>query len=455
MEEFIRQATEQMRCIRAREYVARELTDHILDQAAVYEEEGVEEKDAVRKAVREMGDPVEIGVELDRIHRPQTDYKMIGMAFLFSLVGMFILYTAGGLSQAPVELFRQCLCLLLSFGLMAGMYFLDYSFLGKYAYAIYAVMTIIFFVMVKSASSGFWVAGVIPAMLLFVYLYIPVFAGILYRLRGGGYGAVGIGIGIQIATAGFAYYFSGTFHTAVIVYGICLVLFLIAIRKKWFAVNGKAAAAIVLGVLVLAPVMVIVVRFCIGGWYPLMMNRLQGYLHSADLASGAGYIYQYIRGRLGGAKLIGAAADSTFMREYSIGEPYIYRTEPFILLELVCRFGILAGVAVVLAFAAVIVRAFYIVKRQKNQIGFMMSTACFLIFLVNCTEGVLVNTGYYPVTSMQLPFVSYGAGATFTYAILIGLLLSIYRNERVITERTAQRPAWKLRVRLEKCGRDF
>lgn len=87
MEEFIRNVTEQMRCVRAREGVARELSDHIEDQAAAYEEAGVSPEEAVRKAVEEMGDPVTVGVELDRIHRPQADWRMIVMALVFSVAG--------------------------------------------------------------------------------------------------------------------------------------------------------------------------------------------------------------------------------------------------------------------------------------------------------------------------------------------------------------------------------
>ena len=35
--------------------------------------------------------------------------------------------------------------------------------------------------------------------------------------------------------------------------------------------------------------------------------------------------------------------------------------------------------------------AFRIVKRQKNQLGFMISAACFMVFLDNCVEGHTAN----------------------------------------------------------------
>ena len=138
------------------------------------------------------------------------------------------------------------------------------------------------------------------------------------------------------------------------------------------------------------------------------------------------------------------------MDDALIGSLELYPSTPFVLLQLICTYGILAGLALVIAIAAVIIRALQIVKRQKSQLGFMISVACLMVFLVNCLEGVLINTGYCPVSSMQLPFVSFGACTGVTYAVLIGLLLSVHRNEKIITDETACRPAWRLSIKWEK-----
>lgn len=444
MEEFIRNAAEQIRCVKARGYVAKELSDHILDQAAAYEERGVSREEAVGKAVREMGDPVEIGVELDRIHRPQTDYKLIGMVILFSLAGFLLLCTVGGLTQASDVLVRQCILLMISFGVMVGMYFLDYSFIGRYAFAIYAVMAVGFLIFGMLFTIGY---DDVPELLMFVYLFIPVYAGILYRLRGEGYGAVGKGIAIQIVTAAITYRFTRLLHTALIVYLICMALLLTAIWRGWFSVNRKLAVAAAVGVLVLIPAALIGLRlFAYGGTF-FFMERLRGWIDPAAHASGAGYIYQWIRTELGAAKLIGGSGYLDDSQSLSYGRI----EEPFIVLRIVRNYGILAGVVLALAFAIFIVRAFHIVIQQKNQLGFMISAGCFMVFLVNCIEGMLINTGYYPVTNMQLPFVSCCAGAMITYAVFIGLLLSVHRYERVITDEIVMgRPRWRVSLKVEK-----
>ncbi len=455
MEEFIRSVTEQIRCVRARAGVAKELSDHIEDQTAAYEEEGDSHEEAVKRAVLEMGDPVEVGVELDRIHRPQTDFKMIGMAFVFSVVGFFVLCGVNGLVQYPEYLIRQCFVLLLSFGVMTGMYFLDYSFVGRYAYGIYVLVTIVIFIGSMYAARG----GAVPTTFMLTYLYVPVYAGILYRLRGGGYSAVVWGIVIQIINAILALTLSCTLYTTLNVHMICMVLLILAIRKRWFAVDRKTAVAIVIGVLVGLPIVLLIGRSVLfGASYGFQIMRLQAWLNPDKYAEGAGYLYRFIRQELSAAKFIGPS-DSVFVREngliqgsesWLIGAPTPYPTEPFVLLQLICNYGILAGLALIAAFVAVVIRAFRIVKNQKNQLGFMISAACFMVFLVNCLEGVLINTGYCPVNSMQLPFVSDGVSTAMTYAVLIGLLLSVHRNERIITDGTIRRPAWRLSIKWEK-----
>lgn len=434
MEEYIRSVTEQIRCVKAREGVARELSDHIEDQAAAYEAAGDAHEAAVGRAVREMGDPVEVGVELDRIHRPQIDFKLIGMTFAFSIAGFFVLCELNGLTEYPEYFLRQCVALALSFGVLAGMYFLDYSFIGRYAYGIGAFLTAA--ICVDAASAG--KSGAVSAAFTMAYLYVPVYAGILYRLRGGGHGAVVWGVVAQMIIAALSYGFS-TLYTALNVYLICTVLLLMAVWKSWFKVHKKAVTAVLLSGLLLLPAALLMVAVLCGSGYGFRAQRLSAWLNPQRYADGAGYVYLFIRDGLSSAKWIGAADRDPFAGDVLIGKPIPFLTEPFVLFQIVCSYGMLAGLAVVSALSAVVIRAWRIVRRQKNQLGFMVSAACFMALLVNCLEGVLINTGFFPVSSMQFPFVSYGACTSITYAALIGLLLSVYRNEKILTERPVER----------------
>lgn len=79
-EEYLRCVTDQIRCKKACPGIEKELEDHITDQAEMYLKKGMTEEQALKKAIAEMGDPVQVGVELDRIHRPQMSWGLVLLA---------------------------------------------------------------------------------------------------------------------------------------------------------------------------------------------------------------------------------------------------------------------------------------------------------------------------------------------------------------------------------------
>ena len=70
--------------------VEEELREHIRDQAEAYEAEGMFEEEALEKAVRDMGDPVETGVALDRIHRPHMSWGTLALAGALGIFGVVL-----------------------------------------------------------------------------------------------------------------------------------------------------------------------------------------------------------------------------------------------------------------------------------------------------------------------------------------------------------------------------
>ena len=89
-EEYLTILTDQIRCKMARGAVREEIRCHIEDQTAAFLSEGMEQAEAEEAAVREMGDPVETGNELNRIHRPRMAWGMIGLIAVLSLAGYLI-----------------------------------------------------------------------------------------------------------------------------------------------------------------------------------------------------------------------------------------------------------------------------------------------------------------------------------------------------------------------------
>ena len=95
---FLDDVCEQIKYKNTHEHVSEELQCHIGELTDKYIENGMDEIEAVKKAVKQMGNPVDIGKKLDKIHRPKTEWSII------SLIGVMILI--GGVALFSIEIGR-------------------------------------------------------------------------------------------------------------------------------------------------------------------------------------------------------------------------------------------------------------------------------------------------------------------------------------------------------------
>ena len=94
IDEYLEIVSEQIRYAKIRPTITEELKNHILDQAEAYEECGAFPEEALDRAVREMGDPVETGVSLDRIHRPSMSWGIVLLIGIISILSIGVFYAA-------------------------------------------------------------------------------------------------------------------------------------------------------------------------------------------------------------------------------------------------------------------------------------------------------------------------------------------------------------------------
>lgn len=439
MEEFIRTLTEQMRCVRARDGVARELSDHISDQAATYEQTGMARDEAVARAVREMGDPVEIGVQMDRIHRPQFNWKMFLVTFVLSIMGMMCLIPVYGVEYGA---YRQGLFVLAGIAVIAAVCFADYSVIGRISVAACVILTMALLIGMHYMQT---VNGRIPMMSILVYLYVPVFAGILYRLRMGGCQAV---IGALLVSAVIfvaCTFFSDTTFVSLNILLIMLLMLFAAIRKGMFGAEKKRMTLIAAGAVILPAAAFL--SYCIANGAGFRMMRIKAFFQRDQYPDTYGYIYTVIDDALRNVEFVGNGRfETSDMLDFPLAAD-----GGFVPLVTMHVYGIAAGIALALSLLVFVLMAAKIVRQQKNQLGFLVSMGCMLVIGLNCLEGILINVGLFPVTTVVIPFLTYGGSATLVYAVLIGLLLSVHRYETVYTrERYDDRPRWRVHLKIEK-----
>lgn len=93
MEEYLKTLLEQIRCKKAHASIYHEIRGHIEEQVADNIAEGMSKDDALKAALNDMGDPVQTGVEMDQLHRPQMAWRIIvaiGILTLFSILIQYL-----------------------------------------------------------------------------------------------------------------------------------------------------------------------------------------------------------------------------------------------------------------------------------------------------------------------------------------------------------------------------
>ena len=90
MEEYIKKLLEQVRFRKAHKGIEDEIRAHIEDQIDDNIAAGMDSEATEKAAVIDMGDPVEVGISMDRIHRPQIAWSMFLGAVIIGIIGSII-----------------------------------------------------------------------------------------------------------------------------------------------------------------------------------------------------------------------------------------------------------------------------------------------------------------------------------------------------------------------------
>ena len=435
LNEYLETVSEQIRYTKIRSTVTEELKNHILDQAADYEACGAFPEEALERAVREMGDPVETGVALDRIHRPQMNWSILIAIAVLSILGVGVYYIANIQFSDTFPWLRQAMYVLLGFFLMLIVYRVDYSILGKFK-----CKAAVFFFLFMAISSMFlgvqkygatrWIAfgpisfSITEAM----FLYVPLFGAALYSFRGDGYIVLAKTISLIILPVFFVW-FRPSLSAALVLFTTLFCLFAFAVWKGWYQIHKKAVLGISGGIVLFTPLAILGYYYFFGEAY--QAERIRSFFTQSG---GSHYIQNLARSMRESSALLGTSHQA--MEQLANG-PYREYLTDFILVSMCSIYGVLLTVAVVAGLTLIIFKIFRISLTQKNQLGMIVGTGCGLVFLVKTTVGILQNLQLIPYISVNIPFLSYGGSNVVVSYILLGLVLSVYRYKNILPDEKA------------------
>lgn len=442
----------QIRWKRARPMLARELERHLEDQRDSFLKEGRPPEEAERLAVEDMGDPVTVGAELDRVHRPRPQWGLLGLTLALAVIGAVLRATFFQIGGDYHYIFTHTLeKALLSLGLgtaaMLAMYFLDVSRLIRHARALYIgglVVSLLPLLFIHSRYCTYYItlAAALSPLVCALWLYSfrgKGWKGFLLTILGGGF---------LTLTSAYWFSLSGTF--ILLFSGFVLTLY--ASGRDWFGVGRwKGIGA------TLAVVFALLAYLLFKGYLNSFLLRLLIALRPELEREHRGYMGWMLKMFWGDVPPLRRAAGEAAMsvnagaRVFGGGQEMrpIDFSHDFLPASMAVAWG-WVPLALLLAALAVLL-LWLLIKglRQSYLPGRLVVLAVVLTLGFQTLFSAALNLGFV-LFSASLPLVV-GNFQTVVDMALIGLALSVFRGDSVAREEPTGplRPRKRLRVKFE------
>lgn len=432
----------QIICKRARYLATDEIRCHMQEQKEAYIEDGMEENKAEQKAVEDMGDPIMVGKQLNKVHKPKIPWSLMGIVLFLALSGFLLQKDIDGTFNG----YQWCaIGLVVMFLLQISDYTLLYRIWSKKIKVVWLLIimgSIVNLKIIFGINEINEINGYTEEIFYGSVLLVPLLPVVLYACKNKGYrgmiyyGFAGIGIeSILLSTSNG----SRLVEFAAL---ICF-LFIVAIVWDWFGI-GRKRGFILLGVLfflVCMFVVILIIRYHFGNRSFIttyQMQRLKSAMSAIlgpqdEFTNSIQYQFTQVKNAMNQIQWIGGA-DNTYLNE--VYEPMDYLcgvSSDFILTYVAMKYGLLAALGLMLVSMTLAGAGMFYSLRQNNYLGKYIGLACNFFLLTQTICYSLTNFGIMDLFLREaLPFVSAGNKMFITFSVLMGINLSVFYNGNLV-----------------------
>lgn len=419
MAEFLNTVCEQIKCREVHDDIKLELKNHIIELAEDDISSGIPEDEAVNKALSQMGDAATIGKELNECHKPKPEWSLMILTVLFASLGLiasFLIESNGIFVSTPI-FSRTLTWNLIGISSAVIFYFLDYRKIQKYSKYIYSVtlLLLVSAILIGCPVNGMSWLGIGSFRLNFVsicpYLFAVALSGIFENwnwdnLKHKFYAIFLISIPI------FFILISPSLSDTIIYVTVILAIILVSRR------NPKSK--LMLSGLLVGSGLVLLL-FCILS-EPYRMKRFLIFIHPERDPLGSGYINMQLNKVIHSAGMFG---QGLALKKNTI--PAVHTD--FIFSFIIYTFGWLAAILFIITVVCYIVRLMRAAIVIKNSYGRNLISSITAIIATQFIWNILMVLGHAPISSVSLPFISYGGLGLIANMASLGLILSVYRRK--------------------------
>ncbi|AWX54954.1 MULTISPECIES: FtsW/RodA/SpoVE family cell cycle protein [Brevibacillus] len=416
--DYLDQVCRHVRATEMHRRIRDELESHLLDLMDEQMDEGVEEEEAVRQAILQMGDSATIGKQLHRIYKPKVEWRLLVYVMAFLAVGLFTMY---GMQVSFIEfkLDRYWFYTLFGIGVMLAVTFTDYRKLLPYSLYLYVLTVVVLLIVLVqdytiNGESYLHISRsiTIDFAAMSTYFFLISVAGMIltrtWRFRGTASKLI-----VFVLLPASLFLIAGS-HKNLMLYLFGFVIIMMyaktARKEKLFLVTASTVAGIAAFLLDSFP----------------LERFLLGWLQPTKDALGWGYYYLELMEVLRTAGLWGKGFQAPLPNM-----PYL--DSDFKFTYLIYRYGWFGGIIILLAVTLFMMRLARVVKEVDEPYGKHLIVSIVPLFSVYFFWPLLMSTGLLPIVTLGIPFLSYtNIGTALAHFTALGLILSVHRHKNSI-----------------------
>ena len=381
-----------------RKDIAEELKNHINELKSDYIDKGLEDNEAEDKAVEQMGEPKEIGLKLNKIHKPKLDWKLLIIMIITLGFGLLVTFTKAKSNTSLDVMTKYIFFIFIGLVLSVICYFVDYRKLLNHSNKIFIIASLIiifsiYFGAILTGVSHFRIGTyMFSPSVIAMPLYILSFAGFLENINKESKirikfieEKVNINIIKIIISSIFSLYLLSLIPSTVTSF-IVFLSYLILATIKLLQTNKNVKRNIVLlwGV----PVLLILISVSIMANSPVDLfrfNRITVAFNPESDPNGAGWIGINQNQIINSAQLIGESEDmSNALNIFDEGTNYA-------LISLLAHYGWIISGAMIITVVLLSIKLIINAIKIKDTYGKNIIIGISIMFILQSICNILMN----------------------------------------------------------------
>ncbi|MFB1082527.1 FtsW/RodA/SpoVE family cell cycle protein [Jeotgalibacillus sp. JSM ZJ347] len=410
---FLKEVAGHIKSKEAKAFVTAELSFHLKKAKRFWQEKGFSDETAEEKAVEQMGSPVRLGQDLNKLHKPKVDWML--MTLLAAALGFGFL-PIFALDYTEAFLLSKIIIVLLGIAVAIGIMLFDYRKIERLGWLFYIIGVVLLLVlrtfpttMINGQSFIAFGAITIESLMALPFFFLA-WASFFNNPK------------MKIWQIALLYIFSLYLFFSIPNLSTALIYTVMVFVMLWwsqFSKKNKLMMTVVSFVLIASVGLLFFFRT-----EEYQMQRLVGYLYPEEHADSAGYIYLRLQEVFSSAGWFGTTDGFRFIP--SAHTDFVFATMTF-------YYGYAFAMVLVVVLSLFAVRMIMITKYMNSSFGKLLLVGSMTLFIVQFVYNIAMMLGLLPLTSISLPFISYGLMPTLFNAFLIGIVLSVYRRKSLVS----------------------